>query len=292
MLVIVESNEGTDRDKKENAKRLERGEDKKDPSNIRMVNRLKEYFPTLQQGPLTCGDINVILENGAGILAIERKRAGDFLGSIGSGRIFRQVENMMTHATWPCIIVEGLISFDKEDMAVIPTFDKQDRVSGHETTGWRGVSVRGAMYAIQWSGCPIFTIEPSSLPSVVSELIGFCSKPSEHLQSLGRKRYVTFPPVSLSEEIIASFPGIGMKRSKSLLEFAQSKNDTGTGTLAEALSWGSMLNLIDRKSRPEGWGDKIIENFRATLGTQTGEYLTIQEDKQQIPKKKGKYNGK
>lgn len=291
MLIMVESNEGADRDKKENAKRKERGEASVDQSNIRMVKRLQKYFPKLQQGPLTCGDINVILDGG-GILAIERKRAGDFLGSVGNGRIFRQVERMAENATWSCIIVEGLISFDLDDMAVIPTFDKQDRITGHETTGWRGVSVRGAMYAIQWSGCPIITIEPQSLPNIVADLIQFCSKPSEHTQSLGRKRYVTFPPVTLSEEIISSFPGVGLKRAKALLEFTETNNDKSTATLAEALSWGSVLDLIDRKSRPEGWGDKTIEMFRTTLGLETGE-LTIQENKnRKSPNRKGKHNGK
>lgn len=291
MLVIVESNEGADRDKKENQKREERGEERNDQSNIRAVKRLQKYFPKLQQGPLTCGDINVILDGG-GILAIERKRAGDFLGSIGSKRIFRQVENMANNATWSCIIVEGLISFNEDDMAVIPKFDKLDRVDGHEVTGWQGVSVRGAMYAIQWSGCPIIAIEPSSLPSIVADLARFCSKPAEHTQMLGRKRYVTFPPVTLSEEIIAAFPGVGLKRARSLLEFARKKNDENIGTLAEALSWGTVLKLIDQKSRPEGWGDKTIESFCAALQLQTGEFLTIQEDKQQIQKKKGRSNGK
>lgn len=288
MLIMVESNEDTDRDKKENTKREERGERRKDPSNIRMVTRLKKYFPNLQTAPLTCGDINVILDGG-GLLAIERKRAGDFLGSIGSGRMFRQVERMAQNSKWHCIIVEGLISFDIDDMAVIPKFDKYDKVEGHETTGWRGVSVRGAMYAIQWSGCPILTIEPESLPSIVADLIKFCSKPSEHVQTLGRKRYVTFPPMELSEELLAPLSG-GPKKAKSLLEFAKKNNDTKTGTLAEALSWGSALPLIDKKVRPEGWGDKAVENFRTKLGLQTGEFLMVQEDKQQI--QKGKKNGR
>jgi ERCC4-type nuclease len=286
MLILVESNEATDREKN----REDRAE-RSDPSNIRMVKRLKKYFPKLQQGPLTCGDINVILDGG-GTLAIERKRASDFLGSIGSRRIFRQVERMAEHATWSCVIVEGLISFDSNDMAVIPTFDKFDRVTGHETTEWRGASVRGAMWAILFSGCPVITIEPDSLPSMIVDLATFCSKPAEHAQMLGRKRYVTFPPVSLDIEILAAFPGVGMKRAKSLVEFAKVNNDTGTSTLGEALVWGNVLDLVDRKVRPEGWGDKTIENFRTTLGMETGE-LTIVENPRRIPpKKESRFNGK
>lgn len=290
MLVMVESNEGADREKKKREEAEEQGQTRVDPSNLRVVARLKKYFPNLQQTALTCGDINVILDGG-GILAIERKRAGDFLGSIASGRIFRQVENMANNATWSCVIIEGLISFDEDDMAVIPMFNKKDEVEGYEKTMWRGVSVRGAMYAIQWSCCPIFTIEPSSLPSLVADLAKFCSKPAEHQQMLGRKRIVTFPPVTLSEEIIASFPRVGLKRARALLEFTQKNNDVNTATLAEALSWGSILDLVDRKSRPEGWGDKTIEDFRNTLGLETGE-LTIVENKNRKSPRKGNVNGR
>jgi hypothetical protein len=295
MFVIVDSNEGTDRDKKENIEREERGEARKDQSNIRMINRLKKYFPKLQQGPLTCGDINVILDGEGGVLAIERKRAGDFLGSIGSRRIFKQVENMANNANWPCIIVEGVISYDKDDMAVIPTFDRFDHVNGYEVTGWPGASIRGAMYAIEWSGCPIITIEPSSLPNMIVDLARFCSKPAEHVQMLDRKRYVTFPPIEFSEGLIATFPSIGLKRTRSLKEFSRSNNDTGTPTLAEMLCWGSNLGKIHKKSRPEGWGDMMVTNFRAALGLQEGEYLMVVRDEEEQSNngnKKGKKNGK
>lgn len=287
MLVMVESNEGTDREKNREDREL-----RVDSSNLRAVQRLKQFFPGLQECPLVCGDINVVLDNGQ-LLAIERKRAGDFLGSIASKRIFRQVENMAQNAAWSCVVIEGLISFDKNDMTMISSFDKNDNINGYLETDWRGVSVRGAMYAIQWSGCPIMTIQPHALPNMIADLARFCSKPAEHAQSLGRKRYITFPPIELKEEIVAAFPSVGPKRARSLFEFSKKQNDKETGTLAEALSWGSALNLIDRKSRPEGWGDKTIEGFRTTLGLETGEYLMVQEDKQiKSQHKKGNKNGK
>jgi hypothetical protein len=146
------------------------------------------------------------------------------------------------------------------------------------------------MWAIMFSGCPIIGIEPHGLANAIASVASFCTKPSEHSQMLGRHRYVTFPPVTIAEEIIAAFPGIGLKRSRSLLEFSKKKNDNEIATLGEAISWGTVLKLIDRKSRPEGWGDKTIENFCATLGLETGEFVTIQEDKQQT--RKGRKNGK
>jgi hypothetical protein len=284
MLIMIESNENTDREKNR-----EDRDERADSSNLRAMQRLKTFFPNIQQAALTCGDINVILDGG-GTLAIERKRAGDFLGSIGSKRIFRQVENMANNSTWSCVIVEGLISFNQDDMAVIPTFDKKDHIDGYETTGWRGVSVRGAMYSIQWSGCPIISIDPLQLPHVVADLVQFCSKPSEHSQSLGRKRYVTFPPITLSQEIMSAFPSIGLKRVKSLEAFAQNNNDANVPTLAEMLCWGSYLGKIHKRSRPEGWGDMMVSNFRAALGLQEGEYLSIVRDEEEKGKK-GRKNG-
>lgn len=243
-------------------------------TNPIVVERLRKVFPKLQIADLASGDINVILDDSS-ILAIERKRAGDFLGSIGDGRVFRQVEQMATCAKWSCIIIEGEITFNRNDMTVI---------DGEETK-WRGTSVRGAMYAIQWAGCPIVTTNKYSFPQIVADVIQFCSKPSVHQQALGRKRIVTFPPISLNEEIVAAFPGVGLKLARSLIEFACKQNDTNTGTLAEALSWASCLGLIDRKNRPEGWGDKKITNFRVALGLNTNQYLDIKEDKQNGNKK-------
>ncbi len=289
MLILIDSNENTDREKNRDDK-----EDRADPSNIRAMERLKKYFgKKVQPTSLASGDINVMLEGGK-VLSIERKRAGDFLGSIGNGRIFRQVENMAAKADWSCVIVEGLLSFDADDMTVIPIFDKDDKIARVERTQWRGGSVRGAMYAIQWSGCPIITIEPSSLPMMVEDLAKFCAKPAEHSRSLGRHRYVTFPQLTLTEEIISSFPGVGLKRTRALIEFAKEQNDNQVPTLAESFAWASTLGRIQKKYRPEGWGDMTITNFRATLGLQEGEVLDIkQEEKEDKPKQqKGGRNGK
>lgn len=288
MFVMIDTNENTERNKKENKERTKKGETLVDFSNRRVVQRLRQRFPKIQEVPLDCGDIKVIMDNSQS-LAIERKRAGDFLGSISEGHIFSQVERMWNGADWSAVVVEGMITFDRDDMTVIQTFDEQDQLSGTETTGWHGTSVRGAIWAIIMSGTPVITIQPSQLPDIVEDLIRFCMKPADHILRMGKHRRVTFTPITLAEENLAQLAG-GLKRARSLLEFAKSNNDNEVATLAEALCWGSALKLIDRKSRPEGWGDKTIENFNARLGLQTGEFLEIQEDKQQT-QKKGRKNG-
>lgn len=286
MFIMVDTNEATDREKNRKDRKS-----RPDGSNIRVVKRLQKRFPELQQTTLDCGDIKIILDNGQTI-AIERKRAGDFIGSIGDGHIFRQVHRMNEGADWSVIIVEGLIGFNSDDMATIPMFDKEDNIVGTEVTGWHGGSVRGAMYAIEFNATPIITIMPKQLPDVIEDIIRFCQKPLEHTQMLARRRIVTFPPVTIAEEVVAAFPGVGLKRTRSLREFAKENNDTDTPTLAEMLCWGSFLAKAAYRSRPEGWGDIVVKNFRGTLGLQDGEYLTIVTDKEELQaKRKVRTNG-
>ncbi len=239
-------------------------------TNPTVVERMRKTFPNLQIANLTCGDVNIILDTGD-VLAIERKRADDLLGSIGDGRVFRQVEQMAQGAKWSCIIVEGHITFDKKtDMTV---------VNGRETK-WRGVSVRGALMAIQFAGCPVIPSMPETYPDVISDVIAFCSKPEVHQQSLSRKRIVTFPPIDLKEEIIAAFPGVGLKRARSLFEFVGSGNENQFSSLAEAICWITAFPGINQSARPEGWGNGTVMNFRAALGLKENEYLTLVEEKE------------
>jgi len=240
-------------------------------TNPKVIASLKKLFPSLKLQQLKFGDLNVILDNGD-LLAIERKEAHDFLGSIGDGRVFRQVEAMSNGAKWCAIIIQGVISFDENDMTEI----------NGKVTNWRGASVRGALLAIQWSGCPIiFTASfPYDYAEIVADIIKFCSKPDVHHQSLGRKRIVTFPPISLPEEIVAGFPGIGLKRARSLINFAKDMDDKSKEpSLAKALCWVTYLPRLDYKSRPEGWGDKTVTNFRLALGLSDNEHLIIEEER-------------
>lgn len=246
-------------------------------TNPKAVALLRKYFPKLQVTQLEFGDINVVLESG-NLLSIERKNVGDFLGSVGDGRVFRQIERMANGAKFYAIIMLGQMSFDKDDMVVV-----DGRV-----TGWKGVSVRAALYAVQWSACPIIWSSHEGLPFALQEAISFCEKPEKHMQTLGHKRIVTFPPIDPRTEILAAFPGIGLKKAESLLRFAKDQfkeeaKKRGDGedefsTIAEALMWASAFPLIASKARPEGWGDKIVQTFRLALGLDKNEYIEIKKD--------------
>lgn len=245
-------------------------------TNPTVVELLRKYYPKLEIMKLEFGDVNIVLENGA-LLSIERKNVSDFVGSIIDAHMFKQVERMAAGAKFYAIIVLGRMSFDENDMTVVDG----------RTTGWKGVSVRAAIYALQWSGCPIVWASHEGYPFAVQELINFCEKPEVH-STMSHKRIVTFPPVDQRVEILAAFPGIGMKKAMSLLKFSREKfneeaiengnTEDEYATIAQALMWASALLLINPKNRPEGWGDKVIQTFRVALGLGKGEYIDIKKE--------------
>jgi ERCC4-type nuclease len=214
---------------------------------------------------LDYGDVNVVLDNGD-LLAIERKEIHDFLGSIGDGRLFDQAERM-SKAKYSAIIVQGTLTYSSDDMAI----------ANKERTNWSGVSVRGALYAVQFSGCPVLFCPEDWYPRIVQSLIEFVSKSDQHWQNKHR-RIITFPPLDERISLLATFPNIGIKRATSMVEFC-GKTEGNLGTLAESLCWASAMPLIENGSRPAGWGNKIAQNFREYLGLKPGQYLEIKEDK-------------
>jgi len=227
------------------------------------VQNLKRTFPGLIVSQLDFGDVNVILDNGE-LLAIERKQVFDFLSSIGDGRLFDQAERM-SKAKYSAIIVQGTLGYTSDDMAV----------ANKEKTNWSGSSVRGALYAVQFSGCPVIFAQEDWYPKIIQDLINFVTKPDKHWQTKHR-RIITFPPLDERVDLLASFPNIGVKRASSMVEFC-GKVEGNLGTLAEALCWASAMPLIDNASRPAGWGNKIAQNFRDYLGLKPGQYLEIKE---------------
>lgn len=260
MLILVDSNE--------------------EATNPKTIAEMRKHFPKLQVTSLAFGDVNVVLDTGD-ILAIERKAATDFLGSIGDGRLFRQVESMANNAKFYCVIVVGGFYFSKSDMTVAVNPDGTE-----EETNWKGVSVRGALHALQWSACPVlFTASIPQYPFTIMEAVGFVSKPTDHVQRLRHTRIVTFPPVDTSVEILASFPGIGIKRAQALMDYADGSEFK---SLAGALAWGSVLPLIKKGGRPDGWGEAAVANFRTILGLKANQYLQIKEDSTHASKAKKK----
>lgn len=240
-------------------------------TNPKQFSILEKAYPKLVLGNLMFGDINAILDNGS-LLSIERKKVEDFLASIADNRVFKQVEEMSNGSQYYGIIMIGSLEFSPEDDVVIANGRK---------TNWKGSAVRAAMFALQWSGCPIAYINsPTLLPQTINEFVNICEKPKEHLH-LKHNRIITFPPVDQRVQILASlFPSVGMKRAQSLLEFTaemEGVEEEGEkyGKLSSAISYATLMPLIPRKKRPEGWGDSLVATIRTILGLKDDEYLDI-----------------
>lgn len=257
MIVIVDSNEvGTSR---------------------KTIKELLRTFPDLigvtkeTMTKLTCGDLNIILDDGS-LLAIERKEVHDFLASIADGRVFKQVEDMANNAKYYAIIIEGSLQIN---------YDVDMAIADGEITGWKGSSVRGALYSIMWSGCPVVFTPNGCYAETAEELAQFVSKDDERFQR-NHRRVVTFPPVEdEGRDIFMAFTNIGHVRSESMWKFLEERKDgevVKQPALAEALSWGTMLKKIHKGSRPRGWGDAAIDSLRKDLGLRDGQYLDIIEE--------------
>jgi ERCC4-type nuclease len=249
---------------------------KKSFSNVIVTN-----LPHREHGgvKVTAGDINIPLEDG-NILAIERKTPHDFLQSIGNRHIFHQVEVMAQHAKYSVIIVTGKFLYtEKSDMV---------RIDGEEKlTNWTGASVRAAMTAIQFSGCPIIFCPSNKYCMAIAEIYNTVNKPDKH-QGIIKNRIITFPPIDDRIQFLAQLPNVGMKKADSLLKFAGKMDNNadadGYGTLASALHWMSILVQINKKERPAGWGPELILNTRIFFGLAENEYLApvIEDDNQVI----------
>ena len=226
---------------------------------------------SIQVMKLQAGDINILVEDK--FICIERKAPGDFLASIGDGRLFNQAERMVTMTPWSFFLIDGMITFDIDDFAV----------ADNNSTKWNGAAVRAAMLTIQLAGCVMLQLGNINFSYMLRQIIDIAMKPV-HEQKLRTIRAISYPPIEPSAEILASFPGVGLKRARSLLEWVCTNKpgcDDTQGSLASAIEFATMMPLLKSEDHPEGWGGKTIENFRGMLGLGQDEYLTIVKDNHQ-----------
>lgn len=240
-------------------------------ANVMVTNLPHRVFGNTS---ITAGDINIPLEDGT-ILAIERKTTDDFLGSIPDRHIFNQVEVMHSIAKFVAVVITGKITYSAIEDKVI---------SNGRKTKWDGVSVRAALRKIQMSNCIVEHCPVDEYPTVVHEIYQTCTRIGEPAKSI-KNRIVTFPPIDERVQFLAQLPSVGIESAESLLNFAGMMegelpdNDSNTfGTIAQALSWMSILSQIDKDSRPKNWkGEKILTN-RKFLGLASNEYIKIEQE--------------
>lgn len=274
-------------------------------SNPKIVKMLRNNFsqvivtnlPHRTHGDttVTAGDINIPLDDGS-ILAIERKTPSDFLNSIPNRHIFDQVEVMANNSKYSAIIVTGSFSYkNKTDEVVIVNKNKMQivlkliqngsfdeakellvEIEREGKTNWKGISVRAAIHAIEYSGCPVIFCPENEFCNQISELYQLVNKSDKH-QGVTKNRIITFPPIDSRVEFLAQLPGVGMKLADSLLSFAGMMDDNadelGYGSVVSALHYMSIMLTIDKSSRPAGWGVAKVQTCRLFFGLASDEYI-------------------
>ena len=239
-------------------------------TNPKLVDNLKScYGKSIVIANLNAGDINIPLDDGS-ILGMDRKEAHDFLASIADRRIFDVIERMFSYCKYVAIVITGKITYDDNDMV---------KIDG-KVTNWNGKSVRATLRVIQLSGCILEYCPVDKYSEIINEIYSTVNKPDER-QGLKRRRIVTFPPLDTRVEMLALFPGIGIKRSESLLSSDIVKggmSEDEYGSLAKAFETISTMVLVDKDIRPDGWGAKTILNFRKMMGLERNEYIQVIKD--------------
>ncbi len=244
-------------------------------TNPKIISSLEKHFSKVIISNLKCGDVNIPMDDGS-VLAIERKAPYDFLASIADGRIFEQVESMALHAKYSAFIVTGTFTYkDKSDIVCIDG----------ESTNWKGSAVRTTMTVIQFSGCPIIFCPENKYSETIAELYNTVNKPDER-RGIRKNRIITFPPVDDRVQLMAQFPGVGLKLAESIMHWVKvMENDTSEDeypSIALTFHWLSIMAQIDKGSRPEGWGAKKILTFRKFMGLASNEYIAINSEKQEM----------
>jgi ERCC4-type nuclease len=235
----------------------------------KVVQSLRDFFgeKNVVVAHLKFGDYNIPLANG-NLLSIERKAVGDFLGSISDNRLFEQAERMMTNTPFSIFVMTGNLAYNSDDYAVVDG----------QVTNWRGASIRAAMLCLQMTGCAIVPSSYAYFPNVMGEIADTLGKPIQHFH-LRKVRAITFPPIDKRVELLAQFPGIGLKRAAAMLAWVSTKQGE-FGRLCDALDWATKVQLLKEENRPEGWGTITIQNMRTILGLKPNEFLSIQQEEQ------------
>lgn len=220
-----------------------------------VFSQLQDYFgqANVIATKLPTADLAVQLQEGNGLLRVERKEPSDFVASITDGRLVQQVDHMVKSGAWSAVVITGRLDYDGEDMLCI----------NGERTNWHGVSIRGALRAVQWAGCLVDYCAPGHYARTVAELIKFASKPTHaqyHPTAKKRKPLIDFYPddTAIQErvEFLMGLPGVGSKMARTLLDWCGARDHLVVGRLSDALSWITVFPDMDKAGLPEGWSPK------------------------------------
>lgn len=209
---------------------------------------------------LDAGDIMIIH---AGRMAlVERKTVSDLLSSVADGRLVAQCSEMSRRSPYPILLIQGTWYEQKGRLAV-----------GARETGWNPWSVRMQLFSLQAAG--ILTIQTDDDFQSVTETMQYLVKWLEsdsHLIVRGRQPQA-FAEMSPAERFVSGLPGVGLERTKDLLDHC-----------------GSPAYVLEYLSGPypdvvKGIGPKTRQGVREFLGLQDG--CWVQVTSQEAPDDRG-----
>ena len=209
---------------------------------------------------LEYGDLHVLCDDDC-TLIIERKTPDDFLNSLKDDRLFvqsgkcaqarldAQLSMQSMDTIWPYLMITGQFYPGPNGKTITP----------RGVTGWNWNSVMGALLSIQEMGTAIvFAPSDEEFEHTVIALANRSHKATT--QILPPK-----PPsiLSIGQQVIASLPGIGLERLKTVMDFA--------GNLP---GW-ALVGLSDPDQNYKGIPPSVTRNIRAALKLQDNERLEI-----------------
>ena len=236
-----------------------------DPNEKRahVIRYLREYPDiVLVEKPLEIGDY--LVQSGEGTIAVERKKASDFLTSIKDGRLFTQIEHLKEYED-ARIVLEGAI-FTKVKMGACICIDtlgkplnkrRGARTQPMTTWGTRHFihphSLTSIFKKIQDMG---ITIIPSGGSYDTADLLHFWATKDEKKEHLEIRRKVkTETDYDRQLFMIAGLPGIGAVQATELLR--------SFGTPMHVFS--AFLDYSPKDFPVNGLGDKKVSAIKELL---------------------------
>ena len=195
----------------------------------------------------------------------ERKALGDLLNTMKERRLDPQLQRLIhgcklpRENCWPYLLIEGRMQADRNGKVVL---------RGHGATGWDIDAVEGKLRSVQADGVIVTYCESSS--QLERTLMNLCLANRGTKVILPRRRIET---LSVGQQILQAFPGVGPELIKALEEFAGKE------------PFMQLITLLNSQSAKDvsGLGLGTISKAREAMGF-TGVYEDAIFDLVELPK--------
>lgn len=204
---------------------------------------------------MVTGDI-MLIEN-AKMMLIERKGAPDLLNSMADGSLVEQISRLVEATKFPLLLTHGSLLCNKEGKVVANGRDSQ----------WPWWSLQMQLVSLQAGGCMHLHLNTTKeIPEAIKHLSNWLSR-DDHLQVYRQER-IPFLLPQKGIGVLATLPGIGLKRANDCLGFYG-----GAGrAIAE-------LTCIDKCFLPAGVAGGVVSKIREELSLGENERLKVVDDR-------------